>query len=130
MAVILLLGLTGCAQTASKVSYRQITPVDFTFLTVVNESDTASSFPPGRYTFSVSRDQDSETAAVYSIYVSDYLYQSMNSELAGNFVCTIRPGDSQTLNLENGNYVYIAATSLKTGVYEENLEGNLSIARN
>lgn len=127
----LLLGsllLAGCSSSPNQMNYvRQIDPAPFTVLSVSNNSKFSEAIPAGRYEFSVDEDNAGLNPARYSIYISDEEYDAMSENLERDLVNTVGPGQDVEINLKDGTFVYIAATSNKTGTYENGLTGPLEI---
>lgn len=120
--------LAGCADKSHQVTYfRNLDPVQFAMLQISDNSKYTDAIPAGRYELSVDDDTAGSNPARYSVYVADEEYDMMNESLEQDLVNSIGPGQNLEINLKEGQYMYIAATSEKTGVYEDSLTGVLEI---
>ncbi|MCF0246543.1 MAG: hypothetical protein HUJ55_06935 [Ileibacterium sp.] len=107
----------GCSSAAPKIK-KSVEPEKWTILEVGEGKDLES----GRY------ELDNESIDTeFAVYVSDTLYKQFSNDLDMELVQTLSPDQDLEVRLKDGNYLYIAATSRKTGVYEEGLKGNLMI---
>lgn len=121
----------GCSEPSDhQAQVREINPVEFSGLKVESGSASLSTLEPGEYTFSMQEQPETDHTARYSIYVSDEEYMSMTTALKEDFVFTVGPGQSESLRLSNGSWLYIASTDNQSGSWQENLEGTLLVERN
>lgn len=123
---VLSLWAAGCSASPAQSVSMDVSPEKLTEISVNGNGGSSGELPAGQYKLT-NEAKEGEDAALFSVYVSDELYDSMCTELKEQFVDSLRPGQSMTLSLEEGNYLYVAATEEKSGAYAGGLQGELQI---
>lgn len=129
LGVSLLFSLSACNQSSKQTDGQDCMSLDaskWQQIVISDQTNQQPSLKPGRYLLE-NEDDASENQAVFTIYISDEQYDSMSSDLEMDLVQALDPGQSVECSLQNGNYLYVAATDMESGVYKEGLNGSLII---
>lgn len=123
---VLTLAGAGCSASPAKTVSMDLSAEKLTEISVTKDRLSSNELPAGQYRLT-NEAKDGEDAALFSVYISDEQYDSMCAELKEQFVDSLRSGESMTLSLEEGNYLYAAATDEESGTYTSGLQGELQI---
>lgn len=115
-ALTAVLFLAGCS--SEKPVYSQA-PSDFTAYRVSdpdeNSLDNDADFihlEPGRYVFANSETSHQDPAVIFNLYISDKQYENVSKQLRDELKAELSSGQSATLNLSEGQYLYVASDVL------------------
>lgn len=115
-ALMAALFLAGCS--SEKQVYSQA-PSDFTAYRISdpdkNSLDDDADFislKPGRYVFENSETSHQDPAVIFNLYISDKQYENVSKQLRDELKAELSSGQSATLNLSEGQYLYVSSDIL------------------